>query len=94
MNMPKYLMGGNEEQGRLFWLVPTDGTRDNGHTLKQVKFCLKTRKHFFDSKSGQVLEQASQRGCEASTCADIQTPMGHSPRHPALSDPASAGGLD
>ena len=47
INVQKYLMGGNEEDGAsLFSVVPTDRTRGSGHKLKHTTFHLSTRKHF------------------------------------------------
>jgi len=47
-NASKYLQGGcQEDRARLFPVVPSDRTRDNGHKPKQRKFQLNTRKKFF-----------------------------------------------
>lgn len=44
-HMHKYLMGRRREGGaRLFSAVSSDGTGDNGHSLKHRKFCLNIRK--------------------------------------------------
>jgi len=51
------------------------------------------RKNFFPLRDG-ALEQAAQGGCGVSFSGDIQDPPGRGPVHPAVGDPASAGGLD
>jgi len=43
---------------------------------------------------GGALEQAAQGGCGVSFSGDIQDPPGQGPVHPAVGDPALAGGLD
>ena len=44
-NASKYLQGGGQEDGaRLFFVVPSDRTRGNGHKLKQRKLQLNTRR--------------------------------------------------
>jgi len=48
INTYKYLKGGcQEDEARLFSVVPRDRTKGNGHKLKQRKFQLNTRKNFF-----------------------------------------------
>jgi len=46
------------------------------------------------SEGDGALEQAAQGGYEISFSGDIQDPPGQGPVHPALGDPALAGGLD
>lgn len=73
VNLNKYLLGGNqEEEVRLFSLVPTDRIRGNGKKLKILKFHLNARKHFFTMWCGQAWEQLVERGCEVSILSGIQ----------------------
>jgi len=48
INAYKYLTGAcQEDEARLFSVVPSDRTRGNGHKLKHRKFRLTIRKNFF-----------------------------------------------
>jgi len=67
-NASKYLQGGCQEDGaRLFPVVPSNGTRGNGHKLKHRKFHLNRRKNFFTLRvtepwnrlPGEVVESPS-----------------------------------
>jgi len=47
INAYKYLKGGcQEDRARLFSVVPSDRTKDNGHKPKHRKFHLSMRKNF------------------------------------------------
>jgi len=87
INAYKYLKRGcQEDEARLFSVVPSDRTRGNEHKLKHRKFKL------LPSEGDRALEQAAQGGCGVSFSGDIQDPPGQSPVQPAAGDPASAGG--
>jgi len=48
INAYKYLKGGCQEDGaKLFSVMPSNRTRDNGHKLKPRKFRLNMRNNFF-----------------------------------------------
>jgi len=48
INADKYLKGGRQQdETKLFSVVPSDRTRGNGHKLKHREFCLNMRKNFF-----------------------------------------------
>jgi len=69
--MYQHLIGGCKDDGaRLFSVVPSDRTKDNGHKLKhwgwgEAFHHLKIRKHFFTVKV-TALAQVAQRGCVVS----------------------------
>jgi len=47
LNACKYLQGGcQEDEAKLFPVVPSDRTRGNGHKVKQRKFRLNMRNNF------------------------------------------------
>lgn len=93
--MYKHPVEWSKEGGvKLFSVVPADRTRDNGHILKTMKFCLNTRKlFFFNCEVGQTLEQFVQRGYGVPIDGDTQNPTWHIPEQPALAAPALSGAL-
>ena len=51
INVSNYLKRGcKDNRARLFSVVPSDGTRDNGHKLKHRRLPLTIKKHFFTVK--------------------------------------------
>jgi len=72
INAYKYLKSGCQEDGaRLFSVVPSNGTGDNGHKLKPRKFHLNMKKDFVTLRV-TALEEAAMRGCGVSFSGDIQ----------------------
>lgn len=81
-------MGGNKKgRDRLFSVVPSEGTGDDWHKFKSMKFYQNTRKHFH-FEGGQTAEQVAQRGCGVSILGDSQEPCGRVSGQLALGGPA------
>lgn len=80
--------GCSKEGARLSSIVPSDRTRGKGHTRKNTKSHLYTRKHLSYCEGGQTQGQSSQRGCGVSICGGFQNAAGHSPWQAAETDPA------
>lgn len=75
-----------EGRAKLFSVVPTDRNRSKRHKLKQRRFHLNIRKHFFLNCEGNwVLEQVTRRGCWVFILGDTQKTSGHDPAQPRLS---------
>jgi len=69
INAYKYLKcGGQEDRARLFPVVPSNGTRGNGHHLKHGKFQLSMRKNFVPLR---VTEPRLPRGAVESLSLEI-----------------------
>lgn len=66
INVYKNLKEGcKDNRARLFSLVPSNRTRDNGHKLKRRKFHRNIRKHLFAVEMTEHW-QVAQRGVEVS----------------------------
>lgn len=89
------LMGWNEdEEVKLFSVVPADRKRGNGYKLKHIKFYLITRKHFFFTMKMIKTRTYCPESAYRPICGDSQNPSGFSSKQPVLADPAWADRLD
>ncbi len=80
----QYLKGAYKQEGsKLFERVDNSRTRGNGFKLKEGRFRLDVRGKFF-TKSGEVLEQAAQRGCGCPIPGGVQGQVGWGPGQPGL----------
>jgi len=70
-NADKYLQGGcQEDEARLFSVVPSNRTRGNGHKLKQRKFQLNMRKNFVPLRVTEPWPRLPREAVE-SPCLEI-----------------------
>lgn len=86
-------MGGNEEElARLFSVVVTDRTRDDGHKNHGIQSEHRETLFFFlNCEGGQAPEQVARRSCGVSFLENIQNPTVYGPGQPSLADCARAG---
>ena len=70
----KYMMGGcKEHAARLFSVVPSDGTRGNGHKLKHKRLHLNTRKYFFTVRVTEHWHRLPREVVESPSLETVKT---------------------
>jgi len=58
----KFLMGGHEDKGaKLLSVLPSDRIRGDRHSYQNLKFCLKSRKHFLTVRVVKPWERLPER---------------------------------
>jgi len=88
INVYKDLKGRCKEGGaRVFSVVPNERSIGNEHKLKNRRFTLNIRKHFFTVTVTQHWHK-SPRDVVESILGHIQKLSRHGPGQPALADPA------
>jgi len=74
MSAYKYLKGGcQEDEARLFSMVPSDRTRGNRHKLKHRKFYLNMRKNFFPLRVTEPWNRLPREVVESPSLEIFQT---------------------
>lgn len=95
LSMCKSLWRGEEEESRLWCPVrqwAQKARQDETWQWAQIETRETSSEHFY-SEGGLTVEQAGQRGCRVSISGDIQSLTAPGTGHPALADPACAGGV-
>jgi len=95
INAYKYRKGGCQEDGaRLFSVVPSDRTKGNGHKVKHRKFHPNTRKNFFPLRVTEHWNRLPWEAVESPSLEIFKARLDKFLLHPAVGEPALAGGVD
>lgn len=83
--------GCQEDEARLFPVVPSDRKRGNRHKLEHGKSHVNMSKHIFIVWVTEYCKHAAPRGCRVSFSGNPQHSPGHHPVQPAPAEPTLAG---